>query len=364
MVLDGVPAAILSAAFVLISPIATTARIAPGGYALLVCAGLGAGLLRRAPLAAFAVMLGAAAVFLQTGGPDGPVYLAPLIGAGGIVAAGRGARLWIPAAALSFVVPAIAGRDAGEGISPSLLIGATVWIGAAVALRGLVAMRAAQVAQERAHDLAQERLRIAREVHDVVGHTLAAVSLQAGVAERFVESRPQEARAALRAIRELTGEALDEVRAELGVLRDAGEPAALAPAGVGTGAGGLRAVPGLVATMREAGVRVDLDDRTGDVPLPDRVGAAGFRIVQEALTNVVRHAGAAASARVRIDERDGVVEIEVTDDGEPTASGASDGNGLTGMRERALALGGTLEAGRGPRGGFRVLARLPRRASA
>ncbi len=353
LVLEGGPAVALAALLIVISPVAAPEPIPAAGYPLLAGAGLAAGLLRRAPVLGFALMLGCTSVYLASGGPDGPIYLAPLIGAGGVVAA-RPARIWVPVAVASFVGPALAGGDTSGGVSPSLAVGAVVWVGGAVVFSAFVRLRRAQAAQASANALAQERLRIAREVHDVVGHALATISLQAGVAERFMDSRPQQAREAVTAIREVSVQALEEVRVALGMLRGAGEPAELGPAG-----GGLGAVPGLVATMRAAGAHVELDLATNGSVVPGPVGAAGFRIVQESLTNVVRHAGGQAHARVRVEQRDGAVEIEVVDDGPGAPREPLPGNGLNGMRERAVTLGGTFQAGARPHGGFRVFARLP-----
>ncbi len=207
--------------------------------------------------------------------------------------------------------------------------------------------------QETLRRVAEERLRIAREVHDVVGHGLATITLRAGVADRVAERDPDEVRAALRAIRQVSRESLAELSALLGVLRAEGE-AERAPAP------DLEALPRLVEGLREAGMEVELEiDANGGAPVPEVVGAAGYRIVQEALTNVARHAGPQARARVRLTRRDGVVEVEIRDDGPGAPAPVRVGGGLTGMRERAAAVGGRLEAGGAPDGGFRVWASLP-----
>jgi signal transduction histidine kinase len=202
-----------------------------------------------------------------------------------------------------------------------------------------------------------ERLRIARELHDVVGYSLAAIALHAGVAERVMDDRPDQVGEALLAIKTVSAEASRELRAILGVLRrvDDGQPPA-----AGRGVGGL---DDLAATASSAGVptRVAISGRSR--PLLAAVDQAAYRIVQESLTNVLRHAGpTSASVRVAY-EPDGLV-VEVVDDGragEPGGGGGSpgSGHGIAGMRERALALGGQLEAGRRAGGGFRVRASLP-----
>jgi signal transduction histidine kinase len=153
------------------------------------------------------------------------------------------------------------------------------------------------------------------------------------------------------AIRRLSRDALREVSAMLGVLREDDGAAARAPAP------DVEQLPRLVADMRSAGLQVELE--LADGPVPEVVGGAAYRIVQESLTNVVRHAGDGARARVRVIARDEGVEVEVSDDGRGAAPGSRDGNGLTGMRERASALGGSFEAGGAPGGGFRVRALLP-----
>ncbi len=192
--------------------------------------------------------------------------------------------------------------------------------------------------QETLRRVGDERLRIAREIHDVVAHAMTAINVQAGVAAHLLERDPGQAYGALRHIKRTSGDALTDLRATLDVLRD---PSQIAPTGP------------------SAGVAVDLDVEPL-AELPASVHNAGYRIVQEALTNVARHADA-RTARVWVGRDDGAVAIEVADDG-TSAAGRSDGesgNGLRGMRERAEALGGMLEAAPVSSGGWRVRARLP-----
>jgi signal transduction histidine kinase len=193
-------------------------------------------------------------------------------------------------------------------------------------------------------------------VHDVVAHSIAVINFQAGVAVHVLDRRPEQALAALLAIKQASKEALQELRATLGVLRQLGEP------------GGSRApLPGLaqldvlVARAAEAGRQVEVTVEGERVELPLAVDLAVYRIVQEALTNVARHAGP-ARARVRLAFGAGEVVVEVTDDGRGVAASTpadAGGHGITGMRERAVALGGELQAGSRPEGGFGVRARLP-----
>jgi signal transduction histidine kinase len=205
--------------------------------------------------------------------------------------------------------------------------------------------------------LQAERLRIARELHDVVAHSFAAIALHAGVADHVKDDRPEQVGEALRAIKAVSGEAARELRAILGVLRrvdDSDGPATR------RGIGGLDA---LAATASSAGVptRVAISGRPR--PLLAAVDQAAYRIVQESLTNVIRHARP-ASASVRVAYEPGRLVVDVVDDGHATevrdgARSRGSGHGIVGMRERALALGGQLEAGKRTGGGFLVRASLP-----
>ena len=224
------------------------------------------------------------------------------------------------------------------------------------------------------HTLQEERLRIARELHDVLAHSLSVVTVQAGVGRRVGAARPAEALRALRSVEQASRGALDELRRVLCLLRGDDEPAEAVAVAGGTGgpgpaaalapAPGLRDVDSLAAMVRTAGtpVRVDV---SGDVTaVPPTAALTVYRIIQEALTNVVRHApGADAAVHVRIGAAG--VRIRVTDTGRvPWPGGAADlaggdGHGIIGMRERAAIFGGTLDAGPLPGGGFQVTALLP-----
>jgi signal transduction histidine kinase len=210
-------------------------------------------------------------------------------------------------------------------------------------------------AQEADRRLADERLRIAQEVHDVVAHAMVAINVQAGVAAHVLHKRPGQAETALTEIKRVSGAALDDLRATLGLLRDENAAAPVHPTRV------LSEVPDLAAPLRAAGVRVDIDLAGPEERVPSPVGAAAYRIVQEALTNVLRHADA-SSAVVRVAIGSRSVEIDVRNDSvapvtDPPPNGA--GAGLRGMAERAEALGGRIEAGRLPDGGWQVHAVLP-----
>jgi len=202
--------------------------------------------------------------------------------------------------------------------------------------------------------LGDERLRIAREVHDVVAHSMVAINVQAGVAAHLLEHDTDQAREALMHIKRTSGDALTDLRATLGVLRGADQDAPVGPAA------GLQNLDAVAGQLRAAGVEVSVDvDTVGAVPTP--VGAACYRIVQEALTNALRHANARRVTVVAHADEE-MLTIVVADDGtghgEP-GPGAGAGAGVRGMRERAAALGGTLHAGPDVDGGWRVEATLP-----
>jgi signal transduction histidine kinase len=213
---------------------------------------------------------------------------------------------------------------------------------------------AARTRAEQAQRIAyEERLRIAQEVHDVVGHGLTAIHLQAEIALHVLPKRPEQAESALLAISRSSGQALDELRATLAVVRSGGDT--VAPR---TPMPGLASLDDLVARMADAGVAVTLTV-TGMRPnLPATVELAGYRIVQEALTNVLRHAGTATAAVQVAYQVDGL-SVEVTDAGRGVVGELREGQGIAGMRERAAALGGVLTTGPRPGGGFRVHASLP-----
>jgi signal transduction histidine kinase len=204
----------------------------------------------------------------------------------------------------------------------------------------------------------EERLRLARELHDVVAHAMSVIAVQSGVGAHVANTQPEEAAKALAAIETTSRAALTELRRLLGVLRQDSEPQGdLAPVP------GLADLDALLTEVAKAGLGVRLQVEGTPSPLPAGIDLSAYRIVQEALTNVVKHAGP-ARAQVAIRYRDHEVMVEVTDDGRgaaaPTGNGpARVGHGLIGMRERVAAFGGDLEAGPRPAGGFRVAARLP-----
>jgi signal transduction histidine kinase len=210
--------------------------------------------------------------------------------------------------------------------------------------------------EEARRRIGEERIRIARELHDILAHRISSISVQAGMGVHVFDRDPEQARKALAAISVASREALQELRATLGVLRqidDGPEPRSPSP--------GLAQLDGVIADAAASGVEVALAVDGEPRDLPSGVDLAAYRIIEEALTNVVRHANA-ARAQIAIRYRPAVVEIEVEDDGIGAVAGGDagpGGNGLLGMRERAETLGGELEAGPREGGGFRVRARLP-----
>ncbi len=316
----------------------------------------------RHPRGVFLFVFAVTAVYLAVGFPQGPVYLSLIIAffravlsgdrltTRGAVVAGWALFLWLP--------PAV-----GTARTPSLLAAAAlaawllVLLVAAEALRGrrvreLEARRQRELQARRRAD--EERLRIARELHDVLAHSISLINVQSGVALHLLDTHPEQARTALSSINEASADALREVRSVLGVLRGDGERAPRAPTA------GLASLDELVARAGATGMKVSVQIDGERRALPASVDLAAFRIVQESLTNAVRHAGA-NSVGIRLAYGPDVLTVQIDDDGSgpPLEVGSDGGNGIPGMRERAVALGGELEAGPGPGGGFRVSARLP-----
>ncbi len=239
-------------------------------------------------------------------------------------------------------------------VAVAMLFGALVRSRQALAVQSQERLRAVAAEQERDAErrVVEERLRIARELHDTVAHAISTITVQSGTALFMLDQNPDKARESLTAIRQTGKEALAEMRATLGVLRSQGEPAVTPENDAG-----LARLPALLTAVRAAGLEIDVSDEL-TVSLPDPVDHAAYRILQEALTNVLRHAGPAARARIQLKRSDDGLEVEVVDDG-TGPSGAAGGHGVEGMAERATALGGRLETGAVAGGGFRVHATLP-----
>jgi signal transduction histidine kinase len=247
----------------------------------------------------------------------------------------------------------LANTDLLSSLSSSwFTIGAGWTFGCSVRARHEYAGQIAEHREQKA--VSEERLRIAREMHDVVAHSMSVIVMKAAVANHVYDTRPEESRAALGVIESVSRAALADIQRVLGSLRSAGE-AHLAPSP------GLDELPGLVENARLADVQVELD--RGTIPaLPAAVQLSAYRIVQEALTNVIKHATAPARCTVRITAEPGELHLAVIDDGIPRRPTGEPGHGLIGMRERAALHHGTLMAGPQPNGGFAVHARLPYQA--
>lgn len=298
------------------------------------------------------------AVSARTASPWPSIGLATgLVGSGLVLI-----RLWNSDAAE--VLP---GRLGWRLLLVASLLGGTL---AAWALGRYRATRLAWTAAQSERAAAQERRRIAREMHDVIAHSLAVVVAQAEGGRMLASTQPARAPEILDGIATQGREALDQMRGLLGVLRedDTSSPAArpdAAGAGMTIAAGAaapqptLADLPGLVAQVRSAGHRVELETFGDPRRVDPGTALTAYRVVQESLTNVVKHAGREASARVSVDWTDGLT-LTVTDDGTGVSSTASGGGrGLLGMRERVEAVGGSIAAGRHPDGGWQTCARIP-----
>jgi signal transduction histidine kinase len=236
------------------------------------------------------------------------------------------------------------------------------WIGALVLMPGVIGLvfgsRALRFELQQRAAVAEERARIARELHDVVAHSVAVMTVQAGAAETLLASDPGRAVEPVRAVQETGRQALAEMKRLVGMLREGDEEIGLAPQP------GLAQLGALVAEAREAGLAAELEVRGAPRPLPPGVELSAYRIVQEALTNAIKHAEC-RNVRVAIRYAAHDLELEVADDGRGAPDGGNGGgHGLVGMRERVAVFGGSLEAASAGTGGFVVRARLPLEAPA
>ncbi|GIJ24796.1 sensor histidine kinase [Micromonospora lutea] len=329
------------------------------GYALLVFSGLALADRHRSPRRNFLIVVAATLAYHLLNRPFGVTLLAPMIAAAAVVTAGH---RWLVAVTTAgayaswVVVSGVAARPALAALALIVGAGLVTEIGTLVSRRihdaGAERRRLSEERQRRR--ASEQRLLIAAELHDVLGHHLSLINVRAGVGLHLMDRDPEQARAALHAIAQSSAEALREVQTVLNTLYPTGEAAPRAP------------TPGLdrLAELTEAAalpIRTVLDGPAR--ALPAAVDRAAYRIVQEALTNIRRHAGTGAAATVTIGYRQDALVVEIDDDGggvrhpEPACAG----NGITGMRERAAALGGELTAGPAPdgNGGWRVRATLP-----
>ncbi len=342
------------------------------GYGAIVVAGAALAL-RRYPVATVAVVTATLAVYLARGYPGGPAFVSLFVALYWLATA-RGRRLafMVAVAATGALVVVGEASQTGPGLAHLVFVGwaaAAVFFGDAVRSRrdylGSLEERAAQLELSREEEarrrVAEERLRIAQDLHDSVAHAMATINVQAGVAEHVIDRHPERARIALGAIREASRDVLDELAALLGLLRPGSaehEPRAPTP--------GAADLPLLIASSQRAGLHIDfaMHGDLSDISHP--LGGALYRVVQESLTNVARHAGYGATATVSVTRSgDGGVEVEVADNGaaavavpaSPPVRGA--GRGLVGMRERVAATGGSMWTGHRAGGGFVVRAAWP-----
>jgi signal transduction histidine kinase len=329
------------------------------GGALLVSAVL----LRRWPLAALAVTLAgsvAATTTLTTASPSTlPIVFAGAAAIEVCYAAATRRRIVSVAGGVMvgacLLVPGPGGLDLAPFRGGVASVTVIAWL-IGHSIRQAQAQAELLRVQAAAQTSLAERLRIARELHDIVAHSIGVIAIQAGAGRRVFDASPAEARDALAVIEDTSRETLSGLRQMMARLRHA-EPGPRAEQAPLDSAPGLAEIERLAAMTLDAGVRVEVEWHGNREPLPADIDLSAFRIVQEAVTNVVRHAGT-DRCLVWIDQQDGYVSIEVTDSGRGgTAAGT--GYGIMGMRERAALLGGDFSAGPRPGAGFRVVARLP-----
>jgi signal transduction histidine kinase len=327
---------------------------------------------RSQPLLVLGVVVAAHIVFHGLGYAGPGPFSATLVALYTLAGAGLRTIAFVAAAGLS-VAATLFQIVSGDGtalepsvIMPLLLSFGVVLLGDAVHSRRAyfseVQERLKRAESERELEaerrVTHERLRIARELHDVIAHTLAVVTVQANVANDLFDEKPEEAKAALQAIRRASREALSELKTTIGVLRDPTSSHPESPSVPRAPAPGLGQVDDLVDLATGSGIEVRLETEGEVRRLPAAVDLTAYRIIQESLTNVLRHAHA-ARAQVRVCYRPDGVEIEVRDDGRGPGGSAARGHGIVGMKERASILGGRLETGPSPDGGFSVFAHLP-----
>jgi signal transduction histidine kinase len=344
-------------------------RVGTLSYVLLAVGGAALILRRRYPVGVLAVTLAAT---LWAAGQNGrAIYLALIVAFFSAVLAKK--RIAAIASLVIGYVASVWPALIGESGHPStmfavgLAAGLIFLLSAAELIRSRN-QRTAALARSRTEELrrlaGEERMKMARDLHDVVAHNISVINVQANTALHLMDRQPERARQALTTINEVSKQALVELRSVLGVLRDVDESAPRSPSP------GLAHLGDLVDSAAAAGLTVQVEPPDGPAPLPAEVDLAAYRIVQEALTNSARHSGG-STATVRISQRSGGLLVEVADNGKGRPGGvgsrsgsdsgsrSGSGHGIAGMTERAKVLGGTLHAGRRPDGGFEVQAWLP-----
>ncbi|MFD6533621.1 sensor histidine kinase [Streptomyces sp. NPDC060184] len=355
-------AALAAAVFVVVAVGAEGQRLNRGGEALpslvaswlLITAVCGALMFRRRhPVAVGWFTVLATGAYYLLSSVDGPLVIVPVVALYALAAQGRTGAATAMAAAMVVGVGAgaLAGHSDVNGTAVFMLTG---WLVAVVALGGVRHGRVAYAEEEARLRATEERLRIARELHDVIGHNISMINVQASAALHRLRKDPAQAEEALGAIKTGSKEALRELRATLGVLRRVDDEAPTAPVP------GLARLDELVASAEPAGLTVRTVSTGTERPLPAPVDLAAYRIVQESLTNAARHGGASL-VTIRLGYGTGELTLTVEDDGRGAADrpATAGGSGITGMTERARVLGGELTAGPRQNGGFTVRARLP-----
>ncbi len=369
-------------------------------YALLLGASAVLALRRRAPELVVVVTTAVAIAYPALGYPTTGAFLVPMIvGLHGAMARDR--RPWGVVAAATYLASFVLLGIVPGAVQSDVVLIVPLWVAGALIAGEASRARRAFFAEARRRSLearrgreeedrrreSEERVRIAREVHDVVSHSIAMINVQAGVAAHLLDENPEQARDALVAIKEASRDALRDLRATLGVLRAVDEEQV--PDGL-TPTPGLGRLDELAERLEAAGLAVDVRTEGLRGPLPAGVDLAAYRIVQEAVSNVLRHAGATAVA-IDVTQVDDELQVKIDDDGRspagvatsgsahPASGGteraggllgrrtttvepeppSTSGNGLRGIRERAVALGGSASAGPLPGGGWRVTATLP-----
>ncbi|HEV7651128.1 MAG TPA: sensor histidine kinase [Actinophytocola sp.] len=321
---------------------------------------------RRFPVATLLSVAAVTATYLLLDFPYGPVFLSVVVALFNAVLHGRRLAAWIagPSCVAALMVVMVL-TDSGYTIGLSEVAFAVAWLTLIMVVAEIVKARKDRATQAEAtreeqakRRAGEERLRIAREVHDVLAHHVSLINVQSGVALHLIDEQPEQVRQALVAIKQSSKEVLVELRNILGVLRDVDGSDGSAPRHP---VASLEQLDSLLERMRSAGLPVRLTVAGERRQVPSGVDAAALRIVQESLTNTYRHAGP-AEADVRLEYLPDELRVQVDDSGRGHANGSArlgSGSGLTGMRQRAEALGGALDAGPRPGGGFRVSATLP-----
>jgi signal transduction histidine kinase len=315
--------------------------------------------LRSRPVAVLWATVVSTLAYMLLGYAYGPVVLSFVIAVFFAVMSGHRMAGWVAPAAL--YLAHVGGRMVlginDYGFYQILTVGG--WFVVMVVVAELVRghrERSEEVARSRKEEelrrAGEERLRIAQELHDVVAHHISLINVQAGVALHLVDRQPEQAGTALAAIKEASREALVELRSIVGVLRQSDETAPRQPVP------GLDRLDHLISRTSRAGLEVHAVVHGNPRPLPTSLDRTAYRIIQESLTNIVRHANASA-ATIRIDYGADALVLQIDDDGDSLIYPPQEGNGIIGMRERATAQGGTLTAARTPAGALRITARLP-----